>query len=310
LCLFCLFFLLSPVVSHAACATRTGWPALQPLAADVWWVAAARGTPEASNEGLTAQLLVVRDGSRIWLIGSGPTPAFGARLACSVKSTTGRAVTDVVNTRAAPELAMGNGAFAGARLWALPDVAAAMRLRCGACQAALRAQIGPVAGASLRPSSIHTPTRHVGAAGVDSGVLGPFDWHTLLRAPGERVLVLSHRASGLTLAQGLLWAGDVPDLRQTQALPMLASWRELIEIAAGGLILGEQGGVADATAVDAHLRYLSGLQAAMLPALQRGEVWGTSTFEAAEFTALPSHALRHPLNVQRLWLEMESAVFR
>ena len=107
-----LALLWTPASVSAACDTAAAdWPQLQPVSPNVWRVAAARGDPVASNRGVTTQLVLVRDGARLWLIGSGPTPAFGSALACAVRRTTGRAVTDIVNTRAAPELALGNVAF-------------------------------------------------------------------------------------------------------------------------------------------------------------------------------------------------------
>jgi hypothetical protein len=290
-------------------------PALQPLGPDRWWVAAERGEPDAANAGRTAQLLLVRDGARLWLVGSGPTPAFGAALACAVRQTVQRAVTDIVNTRAAPELAMGNAAFPGARLWALPDVARAMQARCLGCQQRLKAQIG-AAGASLTPLSIRVPTRHVGVDGQATGRLGPFDWLALPRNASERTLVLRVRAdrradaAPVVLAQGLLWVGDVPDLRGTQADTLRGSWRTLRDWVGDSAVLGEQGGWADGSAIDAHSAYLQALQAVVEPALARGDLWGAAPLDLPAWQALPGYGTRHPLNVQHLWLALEPTIFR
>ena len=43
----------------------------------VWWVRAERGEADASNRGVVSNLLIVRDGRRVWAVGSGPSPAFG-----------------------------------------------------------------------------------------------------------------------------------------------------------------------------------------------------------------------------------------
>jgi len=309
--LMCLFISTS---SLAACTNPATEPHLQPLGVNLWWLQAARGEPDAGNAGHTTQLLVLRAGRRVWLVGSGPTPAFGAQLACAIRRVAGAAVTDLINTRAAPELAMGNVAFAGARLWALPDVGAAMRSRCSECQARLRAQIGEVAGASLLPGSIRAPNRAIAAAGRSTGNFGPFAWRAFERSGGERVLVLRLPQQRVTLAQGLLWAGDVPDLRNSEAAKLLAAWQELRGWSAHDRVLGEQGGVVDAEAAaaafDAHTAYVRRLQAQLAPALERGEVWGANSFDESNEAALPGYVSRHPLNVQRLWLEMERALFR
>ncbi len=304
---------LHPAQAATACAQRAEagpLPALQPLGRQRWWVAAERGEPDAANAGRTVQLLLVGDGARLWLVGSGPTPAFGAALACAVRWTLHRSVTDIVNTRAAPELAMGNGAFPGARLWALPDVARAMQARCGVCQARLKDQLG-AAGASLQPAAIRAPTRPVGREGQTTGRLGPFDWLALPRSVPERTLVLRLRgADPLVLAQGLLWVGDVPELRGSRADLLLASWRALRDWAAGSPLLGEQGGFGHARDIDAHIDYLQALQAATEAALARGDLWGASPLDLPAWQPLPGYALRHPLNVQHLWLALEPTIFR
>ena len=300
-----------PGAAAAAGCVNAAAVNLRPVGPNLWRVAAARGEPDASNAGLTAQLVVVRDGARVWLIGSGPTPAFGAALACAVEHRLGRAVTDVVNTRPAPELAMGNVAFAGARLWALPDVIATMQARCLGCLERLQARIG-AAGASLRPEHIRVPALPVGAPGTARGVLGPFAWRAFERAPGERVLVLRHRRERIVVAQGLLWAGDVPDLRDTRSATLRASLRALRRFAAGARLLGEQGGVAGPSALAQQIAYIDALRRAAWPHLVRGDVDGAAGagVELPAFAGLPGYARLHRLNVQRVWRELEPTIFR
>jgi hypothetical protein len=291
-------------------AAASAWPVLQRVSPHLWRVAAQRGEPDAVNRGETTQLVVAleatRQGARVWLIGSGPSPAYGARLACAVARSVGHAVTDVVNTRAAPELAMGNVAFPLARLWALPDVIATMRARCVTCLERLKSRIG-VAGESLQNDLIRPPD-----SAVQARRLGPFDWRSLARMKGENVLVLRHRADRIVVAQGLLWEGDVPDLHEAQIDVMAPSLRSLQQFAQGARWLGEQGELTGPSAIANHLRYLTQLRAAVWAQLQRGEVQGASgvTAELPEFSSLPSYAARHPLNVQRVWRELEPAMFR
>jgi hypothetical protein len=314
-------------------------PSFEAVAPGVWRLPAARGDADAANRGITTQLVLVRDGARRWLIGSGPSPSVGAAIACAAQRVAGGAVTDVVNTRAAPELAMGNLAFAGARLWALPDVITAMRARCPQCQQRLKARLGDDAGASLRPETIRAPAWPVGAraqpggrgaegrkagrgtaglgaargaSGAHAGRLGPFEWIALDRARGERTLVLRLRRADLVIAQGLVWAGDVPDLRETDSTQLAAGLRRLRTFTAGHRLLGEQGDVADASAIDAHLRYLAALRDAVEPVLARGELPGSAAaaVELPWFAALPSYGAWHPLNVQHVWRELEPALFR
>jgi hypothetical protein len=295
-------------IEATACelSTASTWPLLQRVSPHLWRVAAQRGEPDAVNRGETAQLMVAVDGKRVWLIGSGPSPAYGAGLSCAVQRATGHRVTDVVNTRAAPELAMGNVAFPQAKLWALPDVLATMRARCEMCLERLKSRIGE-AGASLQNEVIRPPE-----FAVERRPLGPFDWRSLPRMKGENVLVLRHRADRIVVAQGLLWEGDVPDLHEVHIDVMAASLRALEKFSKGARVLGEQGELTQPSALAQHLRYVQQLRAAVWAQLQRGEVQGASgiTAQLPEFASLPSYAARHPLHVQRVWRELEPAMFR
>ena len=293
--------LLALVAMCAGRASADCGVALEPVAPDVWRVPAARGRPDAANGGLTIQLVLVREGRRLWLVGSGPTPAFGRALACAARHAAGGPVTDLVNTHVAPELSLGNSAFPQARLWALPEVIAAMHERCGACLASLRDQVGR-AGASLdERDAIHVPQR-----AVRGPRLGPFDALALTRQPGEPTLVLRYR--GLVIAQGLLWAGDVPDLYGTNSAALLDSLDRLERFATGARLLGQQGELADVGAIDAQRRYLLALRGAIRARLAAGEVQGEVPLP--DYAALPGYAQLHPLNVQRVWRELESELFQ
>jgi hypothetical protein len=287
----------------AALAT---WPVMQRVSPHLWRVAARRGEPDTVNRGETTQLVVAVEARRVWLVGSGPSPAYAARLACAVKRATSRAVTDVVNTRAAPELAMGNVAFAQARLWALPDVMASMRARCVMCLERLKSRIGE-AGDSLQNDLIRPPD-----SAVQARRLGPFEWLSLPRMKGENVLVLRHRADRIVVAQGLLWEGDVPDLHEAHIDVMAPSLRVLQGFAQGARLLGEQGELTQAAALTQHLRYVTQLRSAVWAQLQRGDLQGASgmAIELPEFASMPSYSQRHPLQVQRVWRELEPAMFR
>jgi hypothetical protein len=292
------------------CALRPAVPLLR-VSKQLWRVAAARGEPSESNAGVTAQLVLVRDGQRLWLVGTGPSPDFGQALSCAIQKQFAQRVTDVVNTRAAPELAMGNSAFEGARIWALADVMAAMQTRCPVCQDKLKARIGE-AGKSLLPNSIRTPEAVVGSADARRARLGPFLWLALSRAPGESVLVLRHPQARIVIAQGFLWAGDVPQLHDTRNDVMLKSWRALMTFASGAQLLGEQGGLSRNAAVADHIAYVTTLRNTALPHLVRGDLDGASGqgLDLPAFAKRPGYAARHPLNVQHVWRELEPEIFR
>ena len=291
----------------ATCPTQPvqALPQLEKLSPHLWRVAAARGDSNADNGGLASQLLLAVDGDALWLVGSGPTPDFAQALACAIRHALGRSVTDVINTRAVPELTLGNSAFPTARLWALPEVISAMQARCLQCLNRLKARIG-AAGASLQPDTIRAATQP-----VLSQPLGPFDWLTVERAPGERSLALRHSSDHLVLAQGLLWSGDVPDLLDTQSEAMLTSWQTLLKFAGTDALLGEQGDLARTSDLRQHIRYVEQLRVLLWAQLQSGQtlVAPSAAQDLPEFQTLPSYRTRHPLNVQRVWAELEPKLF-
>lgn len=298
-------------VAAAACAAPT-LPVLEPVAPQVWRVAAAEGESTPDNGGLVTESVLVQGRDRLWLVGSGPTPARGEALACAVEATLGRKVTDVINTRAHPELAMGNTAFPAARVWALDDVARAMDKRCRDCLARLAQRIGG-AGARLDDSAIRVPDSRLGADGASQGRLGPFLWWALPRATGERTLVLRLLEQPIVIAQGLVWPGAVPNLRDTDSQTLLDSLRALRGIARGAItVLGEQGPTGTTDDIGSHMDYLVSLRAAVSAHVRDG----TDANAAMASISLPMFAARvghgeiDALNRQRVWREMEDASFR
>jgi glyoxylase-like metal-dependent hydrolase (beta-lactamase superfamily II) len=306
-----LCFLLSARLSMAACMGLP-LPSLEPVAPQVWRVAAAEGESTPDNGGLVTESVLVQERDRLWLVGSGPTPARGEALACAIEAALGRKVTDLINTRAHPELAMGNTAFAAARVWALDDVARAMAARCRECLARLAQRIGG-AGARLDDSAIRVPDKRLGADGASQGQLGPFQWWALPRAKGERTLVLRLRERPIVIAQGLVWPAAVPNLRDTESALMLDSLRALRGIAKGAItVLGEQGPTGTTEDINSHMDYLVSLRAAVRARVRNGADANT----AIEAISLPMFGKRlgngeiDALNRQRVWREMENASFR
>lgn len=156
-----------------------------PLGDGLWWVPAADGESAEGNRGFVSNLLLAREGRRLWLVGSGPSPAFGRVLACRVRQHCGRAITDIIDPWARAELVLGNAGIVGARSWAHRQVAVAMGEQCPHCVERLRQRIG-VAASDLGDEPAQLPTLLLDGA---QGRLGPFDWWALPRAKGRVVTV-------------------------------------------------------------------------------------------------------------------------
>jgi hypothetical protein len=300
-----------PAAAAATAAMPAACPAAPllrfvPLGPGAWWVPAVDGESTEANRGNVANLLVVRDGRRLWLVGSGPSPAFGRALACRVRQHFGRPVTDIVDPWARAELVLGNAGLPGVRLWAHRQVAAAMGEQCPQCIERLRQRIG-TSSTDLGEQPARLPTRLLDGR---QGSLGPFDWWALPRAAGRIVTVWRHRASGVTSAHGLLWFDGPPDGRDADLQTLAASTLHLATLAAAGTRwVGEQGppGPADAPVLQAAY------WRAVLDAAQRGVVAGQIAAEVPELPSWPEALVGHPrhaLNWQRAWRQAEDRLLR
>jgi hypothetical protein len=297
-------------VTASACGASA--PMLEPIddgAPHVWWVRAERGDADAANRGRVSNLLVVRDGARIWLVGSGPSRAFARALDCVVRRDLGRAVSDVVSPWPRPELVLGAAALPQARHWAHADVARALRTQCARCVARLRQRLGAAASDLGRDAGVvRAPSRLL--HGVQ-GPLGPFEWWRLERAQGVPLTLWRVRAAGIVSAHGLVWAGDAPDLRDSTLASMQAATQRLQAVSADARwVVGEQGAPAPAREVDAHLAYWAALDAAVqghqAQALEETRVPRALPGVQPERLQGPAHAL----NWQRAWRQAEDAALR
>jgi hypothetical protein len=319
------------------------------LGPNVWWVAGedtepdSSGDPDPHNRGLTAHLLAVRQGPRLWLLGAGPSPAAALALNCQLAALAGQRVTDVINPWPQATVTLGNQGFAPARWWAHTDVAAAMQRQCPHCEAQLRQRLGPAAE-DLGPRPIRLPSHSFSG---DSGPLGPFHWWRLWRAPGQAVTLWRLQVPGAAgqaqtwwMAPGLLWGDGPPDLRDAslpavvqalETLRNLAVAPEPAEAALGTQAtrttesatsahadrwLPTQGAVLDGVGLRQQLQYAQGLVTAVRarqlaagletePAADwRGPPWVWPEGSPAWATA--RSPWRHALNWQRAWRQMEA----
>jgi hypothetical protein len=304
----------------AACA---GLPQpLLPLGADVWWLPSATGDSQAANRGQVSNLLLVRQGrgatARVWVLGSGPSPAWGRALACQVRRQLGGRVTDVVSPWARPELVLGVAGLRQAgpgrlplRHWAHAAVAAAMAAQCPHCVDRLRLRLG-TAAADLGDDPIRLPDQLLQG---DQGQLGPFDWWRLPRSAGRWVTVWRLAGAGqapLWAAHGLLQGAGPPDGRDADLALLQQSSAQLVALAAAdgpaARFVGEQGPLLPAQAPAQHARYWADLRATAEAAVLRGD---DETAPAPGWPGLPEGWRAQPwhaLNWQRAWRQAEAAV--
>ncbi len=311
--------LLLALAAPLAAARCTGLPQpLLALAPGVWWLPAASGDSDAGNRGQVSNLVLVRQGQgagvRWWLVGSGPSPAFGRLLACQLQRQLGARVTDVISPWARPELVLGVAGLqplGPLRHWAHAAVAQAMATQCPHCVDRLRQRLG-AAAADLGADPIRLPRQLLQGA---QGRLGPFDWWRLPRSEGRWVTVWRLARPGqptLWLAPGLLQGAGPPDGRDAELLLLQQSSQRLALLAASdgpaARFVPEQGPLLAAEAPAAHARYWADLLAAAEAAVLRGD---DETAPAPAWPGLPpgwAGQPWHAMNWQRAWRQVEAAV--
>lgn len=294
-------------------------PRIESVAPGVWWIPGAPGDADARNRGAISNLLAVRDGRRLWLLGSGPSPGWARALGCHLRRRSGLTVTDVIAPWSRPELVLGQTGLHAPRHWAHADVIAAMRTRCAHCIERLRLRLGNAA-ADLAGVQAAIPTRALQGA---SGRLGPWRWWRLARSPDTAVTVWALPRAGLIAAHGLLWSDGVPDLRDATLAEFSAALQGLVELearlkpagsAASALRwLPEQGPWLSPGAAARERDYVEALRDAARAAVEG------AALETDPPPPLPVHwpevdsdlgrDLRHGLNWQRAWREAEAGAF-
>ncbi len=275
----------------------------EPLAPGLWWIpAASDGDADAGNRGHVSHLLLAEDGARLWLVGSGPTPAFGRSLACQVQRRWGRPVSDVISPWPRPELVLGVAGLGAVRHWAHAEVAAAMAERCQACLKGLQARLG-MAADDLGTQPVQLPTRRFGGA---SGRLGPWRWWRLTRGAGVPVTLWQRQGSALRFAPGLLWGSGVPDGRDADIKRLAAATAALP--ASVPQWLGEQGPLLGAGAPAGQAVYWQQLRQAVQEALARGEADSGQPPVVPGLAPALAADPRHALNAQRVWRQEEASL--
>lgn len=279
--------------------------AFRPLAPGVWQVPSADGDGSAADRGQVSNLLLAVGDAEGWLIGSGPSPAFGRALRAALDARwPGRRWT-VISPWAHPEAVLGVAGLGDVHTVGHAEVAEQMAERCASCIARLKQRLGAAAADLGDGDPVRLPGERLTGT---QGRLGPFDWWRAARDTRTTTTVWLHRASGVAFAPGLLW-GDAPDGRDADIAELAghtAGLKALPGLPPAVRWLGEQGPLQDGAAVDHAAVYWQ----ALLAAAQRGLDEGDSGLQPP--LALPGvppallHDPRHALNWQRAWRQLES----
>lgn len=282
---------------------------LLPLAADLWWLAAHEGDADAANRGVVSNVLLAPHQGSLWLLGSGPSPAFGRALLREIRRRWPLQSLELISTWAHPESVLGVSGMPQARHRAHTEVAQQMQQRCPGCLQRLAARMGE-ASADLEVSAASTPIRIPGLQFTgSSGRLGPFEWHRRRRAADVTVTVWRHRASGLVHAPGLIWGDAPPDGRDADVFDLAAELADLLNWGRQAGVqrwLGQQGREVGTPMVESAAAYWRLLTERAMQGQDSGD---DGHRPPEDLPGVPPHWLTHPLhglNWQRSWRQAES----
>ncbi|WP_201495563.1 hypothetical protein [Rubrivivax sp. A210] len=284
----------------AAPGTECPGPALDFVAlAPALWLIPARGDKaDGDNRGQVVNLLLARQGGRLWLLGAGPSPAFGRALACQAHLRLGLAVSEVAIPRARAELALGAAGLPAARLYATAAVRAAMRRQCAVCEQRLRDQLGEAA-ADLGAAPVRMPERLLTGT---QGRWGPFAWRQIALG-GSVTTVWRHQGADVVAAWGLMWPGQPPDGRDSGIVRLVAVGPLWLHGAGSATrFIGEQGPPAGLDEARRQAAYWAWMWQEAQAAVARGENPGAAPPPPVAAWGLHE---RHALNWQRAWRQAE-----
>ena len=271
----------------------------EPLAADLWLIPARAEVADADNRGQVVNLLLARQGARVWLLGSGPSPAFGRALACQAQQRLGLRVTDLAVPRARAELALGAAGLPAARAWTTPAVRDAMRVQCPTCVRHLRQRMGSAA-LDLAAQPVRLPEHSLHGS---HGSWGPFEWRQWRLDRSTVTTVWRHRGADVVAGFGVLWFGAPPDGRDTDIDRLARTVASVLDHTTPATrFVGEQGSVGRRDAVQHQLAYWNLILSQAAVGVARGD-----TLAAAPLPADVDWAAheRHGLNWQRAWRQAE-----
>lgn len=286
----------------------------QRVAPGVWaWSPAEVADVSASNAGHVVPTTVVIDSGDALVIDPGPSHRHGLRVRRSLACRFGAQVRWIVNTHAHSENVLANSAFAdllaAGRLEILASAATrdGMRQRCPACLASLSDKVGADA---MLGTQIVLPNRTL--AEGDTLRVGRHRLRVMRVEQGhaEGDLVLWHSRLRLLWAGGLLYDRRIPELAQgrvdawLQALDRLEALRPRVVLA--NLVSSPAAPGQLPAALHSTRAYLSGLRAAVLDAMDRGQQASESgAVDLPAYRSWAGYAERQGFNVQRAWRELE-----
>lgn len=315
LCILLCGGLLTACAQRGPAAAACEGPPLQfeALAPGVWRVPPAGLDSDPASRGHVHNLLLASGGSAgagLWLLGTGPSPAFARALQCQVQARLGLPLLAAANPLAKSELVLGNQGLRDVALWAPVVVAQAMQHQCAGCEERLRAQLGPAA-VDLGRAPVQLPQHQLSGT---QGRWGPFEWRLLQRGPESTSSVWSWTGpdgTRLIATFGLLGSEQAPpDVSDTSIVLLAEGITQLLQAAgdAPARWLPDHGPLLQRQQLLAQQAYWQALWLAARQGVAAGHTVLQPPVPAGD-APLPAwwQHPRHGLNWQRAWRQAEEA---
>lgn len=276
----------------------------RPIAAGVFAFVADTGEITPQNRGFVGNSGFIVGDTGVVVIDTGSSYRHGRRMLAAIGKVTGKPVELVIITHAVQEFLFGNAAFAeaGVPILAHTETANLMQARCAQCLEDLRPVLGEeIDGTRLVLPRILIDSGTTIEAGGRRLELLHFGWAS---TPGD--LAVLDRATGVLFAGGLVAAGRIPEIRDSDLDGWLAALDQIATLPLSVVVPGH-GPVSGAEAIGATAEYLHALDRT-LRTLYAGS---SSLMESVEAAALPAYShwsmypATHRRNALHRYLQLE-----
>jgi len=288
-------------------ASPTPRPAAQPLALapGAYMFRGQAGTADARNQGRIGNAGFIVGESGVIAIDTGTSYRHGQALLAAIAETTSLPVRLALVTHTRPEFLFGGAAFRerGIPVAMHTRTAQLMRARCQGCLDTLRQVVGD---GPMQGTEMYSPDQTFDGTHTLAQIGRPVQVHHFGHSSGPGDIAVLDEASGVLFAGGLLDAGRIPDIQDSDLAGWQAALAALRALPVKTIVPGH--GPASAPAlVDENGRYLAQLG----ERLRRFVAAGGSLLGAPEAAELPEFArwdqydLIHPRNASIAYLRFE-----
>ena len=275
-----------------------------------------RGYLQKLGDEIGVRSLAIVDDSSFLLVDPGPNTRYTQALLSALKKVEPhlKNYPDViVNSVARPEHALGNSTISNAstQIYATAITQTNMVERCPNCRKRLSESLK---NAELAKTPIQTPNL---ALKLSDGIPGYPEWQLLeFQAKTESDLVLWHSQLKILFAGGLISHQSIPDLidgsvlRWQSALETLRQLQPSVVIGTGPYLRNIKINQQKITTAQFELtnKYLKDLETIVRNDFLAGgnEADADKCLNLEQFTKVKGYKMRHPLNIQRVWREIET----